>query len=158
IAESVPAEMNLAKDTALHLNGKIPVIYSSFPELYPLAYRWKCQINENAKYPAFCHTFSELNHNEIEGWEVQGLEDKFLPIILGLMQEKPQIQKRKNIMKELFQKRNIEFLEFFAEGESLIEQIFSLIYLGDMVSYYLAILREVDPTEIAFINYLKQNI
>jgi glucose/mannose-6-phosphate isomerase len=74
------------------------------------------------------------------------------------MQEKPQLQKRKNVMKNIFSNLGIEYLEFFVEGNSFIEQIFSLIYLGDMISFYLAILRKVDPTAIDFINQLKQNI
>jgi glucose/mannose-6-phosphate isomerase len=44
------------------------------------------------------------------------------------------------------------------EGETVIEQVFSLIYLGDMISYYLAILQNVDPTSIDYIDYLKENI
>lgn len=158
LANSVPAEENIAKDAALRIQGKIPIIYSSEPQLLPLAYRWKCQINENAKYPAFCHTFPEMNHNEIEGWESDDINKNLLPIILGSMQEKEQLQKRKSVMKKLFGKQNMEYLEFFVEGDSLIEKIFSLIYLGDMISYYLAILQGVDPTRIDFINHLKENI
>ena len=33
------------------------------------AYRWKCELNENAKLPAFSNTLPELDHNEIAGWE-----------------------------------------------------------------------------------------
>ena len=35
----------------------------------PLAYRWKTQINENAKQPAFADELPEADHNEIVGWE-----------------------------------------------------------------------------------------
>ena len=33
------------------------------------AYRWKCQLNENAKVPAFAAELPEAGHNEIVGWE-----------------------------------------------------------------------------------------
>lgn len=158
IARAVPTEENIAKDSALKINNKIPVIYSITPSLLPLAYRWKCQINENAKYPAFCHTFSEMNHNEIEGWEAIDMNSHFIPIILSHLIEKGQIQKRKNLLKKIWQEQNIEYLEFYVEGDNLIEETFSLLYLGDMISYYLAILRNVDPTEIQYINRLKENL
>ena len=38
----------------------------------PVAYRWKTQINENAKLPAFSHELPEVDHNEIAGWEGAG--------------------------------------------------------------------------------------
>lgn len=149
---------NIAKSTAISIQPKIPIIYSSNPNLSALAYRWKCQINENAKYPAFCHTFPEMNHNESEGWEAVDFSDKFIPIILNRMNEDENYQKRINAFKKIFKKIDVKYLEFFVEGKSLIEEIFSLIYLGDMISYYLAILRSVNPTTINYIDFLKKEI
>ena len=34
----------------------------------PVARRWKGQINENAKAPAFFNELPELDHNELMGW------------------------------------------------------------------------------------------
>ena len=158
ICLAVPAAENLAKLAANQIKGKIPVIYSCDAALFSLACRWKCQINENAKYPAFCHTLPEMNHNEIEGWEEQLITKKLLPILLGNLHEKPRLQKRKEILKNLFSANEIEYLEFFAEGGSLIEKIFSLVYLGDMISYYVAILQNTDPTTIDFIDHLKTSL
>lgn len=158
VAHNVAEEQNLAKHGASVIKGKIPIIYASRPELAPLAYRWKCQINENAKYPAFMNTFPEMNHNEIEGWEVAGFTDTFIPIFLSSMQEEHNYQKRLDAFKQLLGKKQTEYLEFYTEGNSLVEEIFSLIYLGDMISYYVAILQGVNPTSIDYINYLKENI
>ena len=149
-------ENNIAKNAALQIQNKIPVIYSSNPKLTALAYRWKCQINENAKYPAFYNTFPEMNHNESEGWESK--TSGFIPIILNRLNENSIYQKRIEAFKKIFQKIKVENLEFFVEGNSIIEEIFSLIYLGDMISYYLAILQNVNPTKIDFINFLKEEI
>lgn len=158
VAINVSDDVNLAKITAWTLFGRIPIIYSSNPELAPLAYRWKCQINENAKYPAFFHTFSEMNHNEIEGWEAKGMENKFIPIILRRMIEDVQTEKRLNAFKSILNKIGSEFHEFPTEGDTLIEEIFSMIYFGDIISYYLALLNEVNPTGIEFIDFLKNQI
>jgi len=158
ISVNTPTEENIAKSAALQIQGKIPIIYGSSPTLAPLAYRWKCQINENAKYPAFYNYFPEMNHNESEGWEAAGFGKKFVPIILGRLKEEHNYKKRINAFKKIFGKIEVKYLEYFVEGDSLIEEIFSLIYLGDMISFYLAILQEVDPTTIEFINFLKKEI
>lgn len=158
ICNDNPLEKNIAKNSAQQIQGKIPIIYSSNPQLAPLAYRWKCQFNENAKYPAFQHTFPEMNHNEIEGWEAVKYKDIFIPIILTKFNEEPQYKNRIKAFKRILKNSNIKYLEFFAEGDRFIEEIFSLIYLGDMISYYLAVLENVDPTKIDFIDFLKKEI
>jgi len=158
ICLAVEEDKNFAKNSAVKIQGKIPVIYPAAPALFPLAYRWKCQFNENAKYPAFCHTFPEMNHNEIEGWENDVLNTQFLPIFLKRVDEPENYDKRIRAFKQILQKNKIDYLEFFLDGESLMEGIFSLIYLGDMISYYLAVLDNTDPTEIKYIDLLKKEI
>ncbi len=158
IAKSVPTNLNLAKNTAIHIENKIPIIYSANPVLAPIAYRWKCQINENTKYPAFHHTLPEMNHNEIEAWENEKHRDIFIPLILRYFDEKPDYAKRLSVLYQLFNEHNIDYLEFFGDGDSEYGKAFSLIYLGDMISFYLAILSETNPTSINFIDYLKNHL
>ena len=52
----------------MRLHGSVPVIAGA-GLTEPIAYRWKTQINENAKMPAFSHELPELDHNEIVGWD-----------------------------------------------------------------------------------------
>jgi glucose/mannose-6-phosphate isomerase len=149
---------NLAKSSAETIFNKIPIIYSSNPRLNPIAYRWKCQINENAKYPAFSHTFPEMNHNEIEAWENSNLSKNFIPIFLRFFEEEKQYSKRIEAFKKLLDKDNITYLEFYGDGNNDFSRMFSLIYLGDMISYYIGILNNIDPTEIKYIDFLKNEI
>lgn len=158
IAKSVPQINNLAKSSAEQINNKVPLFYSSNPLLAPVAYRFKCQINENAKYPAFFHTFPEMNHNEIEAWENMEHNAKFIPVFIRFFNENALYEKRLTVFKKILSDNHIDYLEFFADGDTDIAKLFSLIYLGDMISYYLAILNNTNPTTIKFINYLKQNI
>ena len=148
---------NLAKISAEKMNNKIPIFYAEQPELFPLAYRWKCQVNENAKYPAFCNNFPELSHNEIEGWESSISQSNFIPVFLQRLSTQKEYAKHINAFKELMANNGVDYLEFFVEGETVIEEIFSLIYLGDMISFYLAILQNTDPTPISFINFIKSS-
>ena len=50
----------------------IPLIYGGGAIGAVAAYRWKCDVNENAKAPAFWHTYPELDHNEICSWGQHG--------------------------------------------------------------------------------------
>lgn len=158
LSKTVGCEFNLAKQSAAAINGKIPLLYSSNPVLYPIAYRWKCQINENSKYPAFCHSFPEMNHNEIEAWENNRYNEMFMPVFLNEFKEKHCYQKRIDFFKKTMNKEGVGYLDFYAEGDCSLEKTFSLIYLGDMISYYLAILQEVNPTTINLIVRLKKEI
>ena len=158
IAESVEEDFNIAKQSAIILQKKVPLIYASEPTLSALAYRWKCQFNENSKNHAFFHTFSEMNHNEIEGWENDDFDSVFVPIFLNRLSSSEKYRNRIDIFKKLLNDKEIEYLDFYTEGKSLIEEVFSLVYLGDMVSYYLGILNKVDPTAINYINYLKNKL
>ena len=152
----VAQENNIAKIAVAKIKGKIPLIYASNPRLNSVAYRFKCQINENSKYPAFFAQFPEMCHNEIEGYETSMFNDKIIPIFLNRFQEDNNYQKRITIFKDLI--KDLEYLEYFAEGNSLIEQMFCLIYLGDVISFYLALETDVNPTSINHILYLKEKI
>lgn len=146
------SENNLADISAKKIVGKIPVIYSTSPQLFPAAYRLKCQFNENANYPAFALTLPEALHNDIQSFG-SPLQEKMLPIIFSSFVEEKNSELQRDKILSLIGKR--DFLEFSAEGETTIERIFSLVYLGDMISYYLAIALKTDPTPIGLIEKSK---
>ncbi len=146
---------NLTLDIARKIKGSIPVIYSTSDYFYSVAMRWKTQINENAKNPCYWCVFPELDHNEIMGWE--GIKEKIFTIIL-LMDEKESLRMRKRIENtvEVIGRKKAELIEVYSRGRGLLSRIFSLLYIGDWVSFYLAILNQVDPTEIRSIDRLKE--
>jgi glucose/mannose-6-phosphate isomerase len=43
-------------------------------------------------------------------------------------------------------------------GKGLLSRIFSLVYMGDFVSLYLAILNRRDPTPVERVTYLKKEL
>src|SRR2546423_14247218 len=59
--------VDTAGQLADRLEGTIPAIYGADLTV-PVARRWKCQINENAKLPAFWAELPEADHNELVGW------------------------------------------------------------------------------------------
>jgi glucose/mannose-6-phosphate isomerase len=122
----------------------------------PCAYRFKCEINENAKHPSAYHVFPELCHNELVGF--QGMErSKFIIIMIRNPTDHERIKKRMDICKPLFEE-TVDVYEIEAKGKSLLAKMFSVIYLGDWVSYYLATWKRVDPTPVYVIEDLKKKL
>ncbi len=157
---SIPTQENLAKPIAYKLKGKIPIIYGVDGRTGVVAHRLKTQFNENSKILAFWDVFPELNHNEVVGW---GGEDKinreiFYPIFIRDKDETPRISKRIQVTQNLIKSQGVEYIEIWAEGESLLTKIFSSLYIGDWVSFYLAILRGKDPTPVEAIELLKKEL
>jgi glucose/mannose-6-phosphate isomerase len=147
---------------AREIKGKLPLINASVETCAGVGYRWKTQLNENSKTHAFFHPFSEMNHNEIVGWEILQGTEKFLPhlimILLRLSEDLPRNKLRMEITKKLLSQNGIPIKEVVAEGSTFLSQILYLVFLGDLVSFYLAILYEVNPTSITQIDHLKQEL
>ena len=70
----------------------------------------------------------------------------------------PRVAARVEILREVLARRGLSYLEVRAEGEDEISQLFSLLYLGDWVSVYLALLNRVDPTPVRPIQELKDRL
>jgi glucose/mannose-6-phosphate isomerase len=66
--------------------------------------------------------------------------------------------KRMDITKDILKKEGVAVFEIWSRGEDLLSRIFSLIYIGDFVSYYLAILYGIDPTPVDRVTYLKNRL
>jgi glucose/mannose-6-phosphate isomerase len=150
---------NHAVKLARYLQGKIPVIYSSTDLLDIVNYRWRCQIEENSECLAFGNVLPEMNHNEIVGWRKnEEILRNFAVIFLKDREDNPRITKRLEITKNIVESYSGIAIQIESEGNTKLERIFDLIYLGDWISYYLAILYKADPSEIENINILKNKL
>lgn len=142
----IPTEKNLAKQLALKVSQKVPIIYGVYGLTDVVAQRWKTQINENAKQPAFWNALPELSHNEIEGFVLQGqLLPQTVCVLLRSPAESVHDRRRFEALRELLGEHSLEHLEVWAAGQGRLSQLLSLIYLGDWLSFYLAVLNEIDP-------------
>ncbi|MBU6336623.1 MAG: bifunctional phosphoglucose/phosphomannose isomerase [Acidobacteria bacterium] len=146
-----------AKVLARELAGTVPVIAGSGLTA-PIAGRWKTQINENAKQPAFASALPELDHNEILGWGRSPEYGPFSAIFLYDSDDTPRISKRIAFTRELIAggARSTHLIP--TQGSNAVERLFSLVLLGDVVSVYLAVLNGVDPLDIAAISELKSRL
>lgn len=150
---------NLAQRIAIQVKDAIPVIWGSANHTEPAALRWKAQINENAKSPAFYNVFPELNHNEIVGFEApRQLLSQLVVIILRDNRDHQRVQQRMDITRSVIEGQVKKVIEVESAGESLLARLYSLIYIGDYVSYYLALEYDIDPTPVKVIDYLKAEL
>jgi len=148
-------------DIALKLFGKLPIIYSS-SNFYAVAYRWKCEINENTKIPAFCHKFPELNHNELNGYvNFNKINIPMHVVILRNEDDHRRIIKRMEITRKIVKEATndgVKFTEITIRGDSILTKMFTTIYIGDLVSYYLAINYATDPSPVDVIEKFKKEM
>lgn len=152
-------EYNFAKQITLSLYQYLPLIYGSEGLFAAVTMRWKTQINENSKWPCFWNVFSELDHNEIVGYEIRNQLNRKAKIVYLQDQEgNPRIRQRYEITKKIIDQKVAEFILCPSKGKNKLARMFSLIYLGDLVSCYLAILNQVDPSPVACIENLKKEL
>ncbi|HET6997513.1 MAG TPA: SIS domain-containing protein, partial [Solirubrobacterales bacterium] len=78
---------------AVQLEGKFPVVYGADLST-PVARRWKTQVNENAKIPAFYSELPEADHNEIEGWDGAAEAGRMSAIFLEDRDQHPRVRQR----------------------------------------------------------------
>jgi len=145
---------SLAKEVARGLFGTVPQVAGAGLTA-PVAYRWKTQINENAKAPCFSHELPELDHNEIEGWEGAPELGRFSAVFLDDSDLHPRTRQLIELTRGLIASRASASYRIETIGDSRTERLISLVLLGDLVSVYLAVLRGVDPTPVTIIEHLK---
>ncbi|HLD58715.1 MAG TPA: bifunctional phosphoglucose/phosphomannose isomerase [archaeon] len=141
-----------AQKIALKLEGKFPVIYAE-SRLEAIAYRFRCELNENAKVLAMHHEFPEMNHNEInsEFWP----KNSCLVFLRG-KNESVQMKKRFEFVKKTF--KNIPQQEIILQGGNEIEENFYGVFLFSMASYFLALLNKKNPNAVPAIEKLKEEL
>lgn len=156
--EDAPVKDNPAKQLAEKLHGRIAIIYAGPVLTDTVGLRWKGQICENGKSLAFTNQYAEFNHNELVGWSrtVEAHKDHLIVIQLRDIDDHPQIVKRMDIVKSLVEQHGVEVVNISSTGPTPLTRMFSLIQKGDFVSYYLAVLNEIDPTPVEVIEKLKK--
>ncbi len=150
-------ENNQAKKLAESIMGKAVWVYSG-PALESAAYKWKIDINENAKNVASWNVLPEMNHNEFIGWTSHPVEKPFAVVELRSHLDHPQVVKRFDATNKLLSGRMPAPQEVEVKGHSLIEQILWSCLLGDFVSIYQGILNGVNPVRVDAIEKLKKEL
>jgi glucose/mannose-6-phosphate isomerase len=151
-----PSAENEAKRLALAIGERLPAVYGG-PVTGAIAYRWKTDIEENAKAFALSGVVPEMNHNAIEAWRAPRAREMQL-VLLRDHDESPAIARRFAILRELVGAAAGGVSECWARGRGRLARLASLAYLGQWASYYLAILRGVDPWTVPLLDELKRRV
>jgi glucose/mannose-6-phosphate isomerase len=146
-----------AKRLARSLHGTIPVVTGLGPAV-AVAYRWKSQINENSKVPAFSAALPEAGHNEIVGWADAGQFGRFAAVFLEDPEAGERGARRVALTVDIVAGEAAAVERIAPRGETRVERLVSLVLLGDLVSLYLAVLRGADPIDTAPIDRLKAGL
>jgi len=157
--KSVVEESNFSKQMARKILNTIPQIYG-WGFYYPIATRWRQQLNENSKVIAREDVVSESNHNDIVGWSLNPEASKNFSCILfrDKDNESLNMSTRLNLKKNLFEDSVANIIEIHPKGKSKLAKMMYTMCLGDFLSCYLAILRNIDPTPVDIITELKQRL
>ncbi len=172
--------VNPAKRLAVQLDGTLPVLWGTSPMAGAAAYRFACQLNENAQLAAAWGVLPEANHNQVVAFdgpmagsvEKAGGEDDFFRdreqdvertgalalVLLRDLEEHPQTALRADVSAQLAREREVPVVELRAEGDGAFARLASLIGLTDYASTYLALVQGTDPTPVDAITALKQRI
>lgn len=143
------------------IKGRVPIVYASGKNA-ALAQNWKIKFNETGKIPSFWNTFSELNHNEMTGFDTKeltkSLSEKMCFIFLKDETDSAKIQKRMAITAELYRARGFTVEEIVLSGKTVWEKIFGAFILGDWASYYTAKGYGVEAEEVPMVEEFKKLI
>jgi glucose/mannose-6-phosphate isomerase len=155
IGPEVPAADNQAKRLAVAIGERFPVIWGADGIGAVAARRWRTELNENAKVPAFDAALPELDHNEVVGWSA-GTGTRFALLTLRHPGEFPDVAERFPMSVEVALSAGLTHQEVRADGDTPLSWLMALVMLGGAVSVYLAALRGVDPTPIDAITRIKR--
>ncbi|MCW2615050.1 MAG: Mannose-6-phosphate isomerase [Frankiales bacterium] len=173
--------VNPAKRLALELDGVLPVVWGTTPLAGTAAYRFACQLNENAQLPATWGALPEANHNQVVAFDrpsapqrsdgARDADDFFRDrgddeeqesglalVLLRDSEEHPQVAVRADVSAELARQRDLAVVELRAQGASSFARLASLIGVTDWASAYLALLHGTDPTPVDTITALKRRL
>jgi glucose/mannose-6-phosphate isomerase len=144
-----------AREFAAEIGAAVPVIFGS-DLTAPVAYRWKTQVNENAKSPAYSAVLPEADHNEIEGWT--GADGRFAAIFLEDRDQHPRERRRFALTAKAIEPNAAALIRLETDGETRTDRLLQTVMLGDLVSIELANARGVDPTPVEAIESFKRDL
>ena len=164
------------KALASALRGKVPVVYASTRNK-AVAYNWKIKFNETGKIPAFYNVFPELNHNEMTGFDVilttEGLSRKFHFVFLTDNADHPQVQRRMQVTKKLYEARGLPVTEVALDntpsptqsrsapldkGDTTLEKIFSSLLIADWTALHLSKIYGTEAEAVPMVEEFKKLI
>jgi glucose/mannose-6-phosphate isomerase len=157
LAEQSESLQQQAREIAALVAGAVPVVYGS-DLTAPVARRWKTQVNENAKSPAFWSELPEADHNEILGWAGASGDERAAAIFLEDRDQHPRVERRFELTAKAVEPGAAAVARVETMGETRLERLLYVVMLGDLVSLEIARQRGVDPDPVEAIDRFKEEM
>lgn len=157
LGPDVPAGDNLAKQLAAWLGDRIGVVWGAEGVGAVAAMRWKTQLNENGKVPAWHAAMSELDHNEVVGW-VEPFGSRHAVFALRSDHEHAELAARFSLSAGIASRAGAEVREIRVPSLGPLASLFALVVIGDFASCYVGLARGEDPTPVDVITGLKASL
>lgn len=158
IARTVDEAANPAKRLARTLAGRLPVFVGA-EALAPVAYRWRTQVNENAKSWAIADEIPEMNHNAHAGY---GLPRRVVPLMHAVFLRHqtmhPRLRLRVDATIEEMARAGVSAEVVQVPGRHILEEMTWALLFGDFVSYYLGLLNDVHPSLTPALTRMKEHM
>jgi glucose/mannose-6-phosphate isomerase len=151
----VPERENPAKQLARRLHGRLPVFVGA-EALAPVAYRWRTQVNENAKSWAIADELPEMNHNAHAGYGLPAeVVERLRVVLMRHGGVHARIAPRFDATLEKMTEMGVAAEIVEIDGGDPLSAMLRAIALGDLVSYYLGLLNGVHPSPVPALLELK---
>ena len=152
-----PSSRNVAKQIAQNLFGKLTLIYGVFGYRTAVARRWRSQINTNSKNLAACGVLHDMATGEISGYELSGSRAKDIAVVLLKdATDKGATAELASAVEDLLEQFNVTVADI--RGSTTTERLFYGLFLGDYVSYYMALLNEADPFRTEYVEIIEDKL
>jgi glucose/mannose-6-phosphate isomerase len=155
IDADVPIVNNPAKRIAGQLVDQHISVFGA-EHLSPVSRRWKTQINELAKCWAQYEFIPEADHNTLAGiLQPSNMLSKIFTVFLKSKHYHPRNKRRMDLTLTEFMVAGLCTDQIDFSAEEKMAEMWKAILFGDYVSYYLAMMYEIDPTPVEAIESLK---
>lgn len=154
-----PLINNPAKQIARTVKRKIAVIVAS-EHLIGAAHVFNNQLNENAKHFSELREIPELNHHLMEGLAFPETNQQVLVFLFIFShQYHPRNQIRFQVTKKVVEKNKVATKQLkIGAARSKLEEAFGLITLGGFIAFYTAMMHQLDPAPIPWVDFFKKKL
>ncbi len=153
-----PEKENPAKKLAKELENKIPIMLGG-EFLEGAIHAIRNPFHETGKHYAEYFPLPEANHHLMEGLSYPlEIKKSFVFILINSDLYSEQLKKRLSLTKEVVRKNGFPTLDVNLKSANKFDQVFELIQLGSFLTFYLAMLHNLDPVKIPWVDYFKNKM
>jgi glucose/mannose-6-phosphate isomerase len=151
-------EKNEAKLIAKELSGKQTVLVGA-EFLTGNLHAFRNQLCENSKNFSCYFTLPDLNHFLLESLaNPESNKDQLAFLFFDSDLYHERTQKRSGITAETVKKNGIRVVNYKMKAKNKLQQSAELLQLGSWISFYLGMKNEVDPGDIPWVDWFKQQL